>query len=97
MLAVINNTKPAIPATVMILFLVQVFFSIFLSTVVRLFFKITPCATQGAIHSHTETGSVKGIQCQHLTFVVFNKLQNYLPTKMFVTVQKLSAFDTPLW
>jgi len=38
----------------------------------------------------------KGIQCQYLTFMGINKLQKCQSTKMFVTVQKLFGFDTPV-
>jgi hypothetical protein len=38
----------------------------------------------------------KGIQCQYLTFMGINKLQNRQRTKMFVIGQKLFAFDTLL-
>jgi hypothetical protein len=38
--------------------------------------------------------SLKGIQCLYLTFMGINKLQKTQSTKMFVSVQKLSVFDT---
>jgi len=36
----------------------------------------------------------KGIRCQYVTLMVINKLQKSQSTKMFVSVQKLFAFDT---